>query len=44
MYKTYVGLYNEAAKLNGFKDAAKMKVRLLLLILIEMFGDLLDQG
>jgi len=26
MYHTYVGLYNEAAKLNGFKDASIMKV------------------
>merc|ERR1711970_954039 len=26
MYHTYVGLYNKAAKLNGFKDASIMKV------------------
>jgi len=26
MYHTYVGLYDEAAKLNGFKDASIMKV------------------
>merc|ERR1719443_2592421 len=26
MYKQYVNLYNEAAKLNGFKDASVMKV------------------
>lgn len=26
MYSTYVGLYNEAAELNGFRDASEMKV------------------